>query len=190
LKQNKLNIITYNINRMEIITSNDKQDFLINMEKVRHQVIPRTICMIFDEAGQLLLIKFSETKGKLAGFYDCPGGHIEKGEGVLECAIREIREETALEVKDVELRGVIHVTNFFGKNVMLFVVVSKAVNHDAKESDEGKPFWVDPKNLGALKVFDDLKLLIAEVAGSDRIFTAKSEFNDDGEMINWEVEKN
>jgi 8-oxo-dGTP pyrophosphatase MutT (NUDIX family) len=38
--------------------------------------------MVVNDQNEILFIKFSELKGKVAGFYDFPGGHIEKAEGL------------------------------------------------------------------------------------------------------------
>jgi 8-oxo-dGTP diphosphatase len=160
------------------------------METKRHQVIPRTSCLVFNDKEELLLLKFSEEKGKMAGFFDPPGGHIEYGEGIIENAVREIKEETDLEVKNTMLRGIVHVTNFFGKNIMLFVTSSEALSYDAKESNEGTPHWIDPSKLDELKIFDDIKRIVERVGDSksSEIFTARSEFDDNGKMIKWEFD--
>jgi 8-oxo-dGTP diphosphatase len=41
-----------------------------------------------------------------AGFYAAPGGHVEFGESLAECARREIREECDLEIEDIRLLSV------------------------------------------------------------------------------------
>jgi 8-oxo-dGTP pyrophosphatase MutT (NUDIX family) len=160
------------------------------MEKQRHQVIPRTSCLVFNQAGQLLLIKFSEAKGKMAGFYDPPGGHIEYGESIIHNATREIREETGLEVHGTTLRGVIHATNFFGKNIMLFITSSEAISTEVTGGEEGQPVWVDISDIDKLKIFDDIKHIIQLVRNSksNSPFVANSEFDEEGRMIKWEVD--
>lgn len=56
--------------------------------------------MIFRE-GQVLLGKRRGAHG--AGCWSFPGGHMEKGETVVECALREVREECG---RQLELAGV------------------------------------------------------------------------------------
>ena len=106
----------------------------------RHVVVPRVLCFVF-KGNEVLLLK-SSAKKDWYGFYEPPGGHIEKGEDVVSCANREIYEETGLRVKDTGLAGVIHVTGFFGKDVMLFVTKSTTMTSKVVNSREGEPVWV------------------------------------------------
>lgn len=105
--------------------------------KNKYRLIPRTLCLIMN-GEKILLIEFSEQKGKLYGFYNAPGGHIELSEGIIKCAKREIYEETGLKPGNTKLKGVLNVTNFFGKNVMMFVTLSHTDKTEVIESEEGK----------------------------------------------------
>jgi glycerol-1-phosphatase len=56
---------------------------------------------IRDKAGRVLLQQRSDN-----GFWNLPGGGLELGESVAQACMREVREETGLEVKVVRLIGV------------------------------------------------------------------------------------
>ncbi len=56
---------------------------------------------IRDEAGRVLLQQRSDN-----GFWNLPGGGLELGESVAQACVREVREETGLEVEIVRLIGV------------------------------------------------------------------------------------
>lgn len=58
-------------------------------------------CIIFDEQGRLLLQKRSDCEK-----WGVLGGMVEFGESVEEAAVREIKEESGLEVKITSLYGV------------------------------------------------------------------------------------
>ena len=57
---------------------------------------------ILVENQEIVCIKNTVEK---IGYYDLPGGQIEKGETALEACIREMKEETGLEVKDAIYKG-------------------------------------------------------------------------------------
>ncbi len=159
------------------------------MEKQRHQVVPRGTCLIIKN-NKILLLEFSKQKGKLAGYFDPPGGHIELGEGIIENAEKEIFEETGLKVTNTRLRGVIHVNNFFGKNLMLFVIQSEPVTKELVESDEGTLHWVDIAKVNELKIFDDILLILNKISTlkENEIFTAISQFDDNGKLLRFDFE--
>jgi mutator protein MutT len=73
-------------------------------EEVGHDPIFLNVAgiVVFDDQGRVLLQKRSKTE-ELWGF---PGGVMELGESAEEAAIREVREETGLEVKIDSMLGV------------------------------------------------------------------------------------
>ena len=54
-----------------------------------------------DDGQRLLLLERSGT-GLMDGRFSLPGGHIQPGETLVQAAIREVREETDLEIKEIE----------------------------------------------------------------------------------------
>ena len=66
-------------------------------------VIPCVGAVIKDEQGRLLLIKRGHEPG--AGLWSLPGGRIEPGETDAAALVREMREETGLEVQAGPLVG-------------------------------------------------------------------------------------
>jgi 8-oxo-dGTP diphosphatase len=70
---------------------------------VPDSVIPCVGAVIKDEQGRLLLIKRGHEPG--AGLWSLPGGRIEPGETDAAALVREMREETGLEVQAGPLLG-------------------------------------------------------------------------------------
>lgn len=154
----------------------------------RYTVIPRTMCLVFCQ-DEILLIKASEKKD-YPGIYDPIGGHIEKGEDVLESANREIKEESGFEVTDTKLKGIIHVNNFFGKNIIMFVTSSIVPSKIVPPiHEEGIPEWVPIASLDKLKIFEDLKPIIDTVIHlkDGEFFTGINEFDDSGKLIKLDI---
>ena len=53
---------------------------------------------ILDEDDKILLTKRPQHMRKFPNAWVMPGGHLEHGETMEECVIREVREETGIEI--------------------------------------------------------------------------------------------
>ena len=85
-------------------------------------------------------------KGNKEGYYDMPGGKIEKGELPKQTAIREMKEETGLVVKDLNYKGnmIIEYPNrIFDFDV--FVVTESAGK--TQDFEENTSEWIEIQNL-------------------------------------------
>jgi ADP-ribose pyrophosphatase YjhB (NUDIX family) len=153
------------------------------MTKSRHAVIPRTMSFIFHD-DEILFIKASAQK-KWAGISSPVGGHIEISQDILEAAKREIMEETGLKLPNTQLVGVVHATNFYGQNIMLFVTVSHSKTKDVvQKHTEGELFWVKVNDLESVILHTDLRPILDYILKNPgHLFTATTEFDANNELI-------
>lgn len=113
--------------------------------------------LIMNAEGNVLLIKRSETEDVLPGVWDIPGGTLEDGEDPKEGALREVKEETSLEVKNLRL---FHYTSSvdYGKNKQFVRLIftgecaSSDIRLNPEDHDEYR--WVFPDDIS-----DDMKLV-------------------------------
>lgn len=117
---------------------------------------PAAAAIIRDERGQVLLIRRGDGRG-----WSLPGGIMEPGERIVDCVVRETREETGLEVEPVRLVGLysdpafMHVTFPNGDQAHLVSatfecrIVGGRLRADGEESLEVAYFPPDalPENL-------------------------------------------
>jgi 8-oxo-dGTP diphosphatase len=132
----------------------------------RWLTIPRTLCFI-THGNDILLLKRSEHKRVYPGRYNGIGGHIERDEDPLSGMIREIREETGLEVRNVHFRGVIHVDAGEATGILVFVFSAEAASRDFTGNDEGTLEWVPRDAIGSLPAVEDLPILISVLFDGD-----------------------
>jgi len=106
--------------------------------------------IIVNEEGNILVGK---RKGSLAPKYSIPGGNLEIGESFEGGAIREVKEETNLDITEIK---VIAVTNNLetykeeGKHHISIVLLATKYSGELKNTEPQKIEswnWVDPKKL-------------------------------------------
>lgn len=80
---------------------------------------PTVGALIFNAEGKLFLMKSHKWHDE----YVIPGGHIELGETAEEALRREIKEETALDIYDIEfpLRTGIHIRQSFLEKTAFYI---------------------------------------------------------------------
>lgn len=106
--------------------------------------------VLVNNSGKILVGK---RKGSHAQFYSIPGGHFEMGETFEEAAIREIKEETDLDISNPKVIGVTNNLITYkteGKHYISVVLLVKDFSGEPKlmepEKCEGW-LWVDPSDL-------------------------------------------
>lgn len=74
-----------------------------------------------------------------------PGGHIEENESFVDSAVREVKEETGLDVWNLKSCGVIHWLNnrTFDRYLVFLYKTADFSGKLITNSDEGKHFWVN-----------------------------------------------
>ncbi len=98
--------------------------------------------------GKVLLGKRNGSHGK--GEYSVPGGHLEFKESFEECARRETREETGIEIGEIKFLCVMNIDKHEGRQDMTLGVITDWKSGEAKIMEPNKCddwSWYDLDNL-------------------------------------------
>ena len=121
------------------------------------------MCMIYDRDKDKILILDKVKKHGWEGL-TFVGGHVEKGEVLYDSCVREVFEETGLNVKNLKLKGTVSwIDERNNKRELGFLYYTEDFSGELiKENIEGKLFWMgieefrnaDGKSYSIDKIFD------------------------------------
>ncbi len=153
-------------------------------EQSSYSVVPRVICFL-RHGEDVLLLRGAPDKRLWANLYNGVGGHVERGEDPYQATRREILEETGLEVQDLHLAGVVHVTLSEGPGVLIFLFTGQAPHRDVRPSTEGALEWIPSERIRDLPVLEDLPALLPRVLDAPpgaSPFFARSHYDAEGRI--------
>ena len=101
------------------------------------------MCMIYD--GTRVLVE--EKVGRDAGGITFPGGHVEEHEPVVDSVIREMKEETGLDIEAPKLCGVKEWINEDGSRYVVFLFKTDRFSGELVSSAEGRVFWMEKEEV-------------------------------------------
>jgi len=125
--------------------------------------------------GRVLIVRRARPPAN--GLYTLPGGGVELGETLEQAVIREVREETALEIEPIGLVGfrqaIAH--DGAGRVEQHFVILPFAARWIAGEislnEELAEAHWLRPAELAGLKTTEGLAGIVA--AAADRIAASR-----------------
>lgn len=122
----------------------------------RTENVELTVLCLIHKDGRYLLQ--DRVKDDWKGF-TLPGGHIEKGESVVDAVIREMKEETGLTIRAPKLCGVKQFP-IDGGRYIVFLFHTEEFEGELVSSTEGAMRWVAADELSSVNAVDDLEELL------------------------------
>lgn len=121
------------------------------------------MCMVYDGQGNILV---QDRQDPNWGGIVFPGGHVEPGESFVESVIREVKEETGLDIEHPLLCGVKQFPTEEGARYVVFYFKTCQYSGTLQSSEEGPVFWIPRKNLEKYRLAPDFPEML-EVFESD-----------------------
>lgn len=123
---------------------------------VVEKAIFTNMCMIYD--GKQVLVQ-DRVKPDWSGI-TFPGGHVELEESFVQSTIREVKEETGLEIWDLELCGIKQFLLEDGTRYVVFLYKTNCYKGILQSSCEGEVFWTDVATLDSKQLAPSFKQML------------------------------
>jgi len=148
-------------------------------------MILATLCYIKHDGHTLMVHRNKKPNDMHAGKWNGLGGKFEAGESPEECVIREVREESGLQIRKPKLNGLLMFPDFKGDDWYVFVFTAHEFNGELIDSPEGRLEWIPDEKLTSLNLWESDHIFFPWLE-KDKFFSAKFIYRED-EMQGYEV---
>lgn len=145
--------------------------------------------------NEVVVTKYKKGNKK-EGYYDIPGGKIEEGENPKQTAIREMKEETGIEIQNLKYKGIMTIE--YPNRMFIFdTFISKEYEGEPQEFEENTSEWIDiDELLKKEKILSNIilldKFLIKGLIDDNRNFNLHIKVDEQENIleIDYKLEKN
>ncbi len=132
-----------------------------------------TLCYITNNEETLMLHRIKKENDMHKNKWNGLGGKLIPGETPEECIIREVKEESGLDIKTPLLKGIITFPKFDDiDDWLVFVYTCNKFSGSLIECDEGELQWIPNQKLSNLNLWEGDKIFMKWL-NKNNLFSAK-----------------
>ncbi len=147
-----------------------------------------TLCYIEKENKYLMLHRTSKKKDGNKDKWIGVGGHFEKGESPEDCLLREVKEETGLELTSYQFRGIVTFISDEWPDEYMCLYTADRYTGDIGNCDEGELVWVEKEKIMDLNIWEGDKIFLKLLMENQPFFSLKLEYKGD-KLVNTVLNK-
>ena len=141
-----------------------------------------TLCYIQRDGQWLMMNRVKKQADENAGKWIGVGGHLESGECPEECILREVREETGLQLENPRLRGILTFILPDWGDEMTFLYTGEAAGEPFAECAEGILRWVPIEEVSKLPLWEGDRVFLPLLCTRDACFSLKLTYAPGGDL--------
>lgn len=122
------------------------------------------MCMVYDNEGNILVQNRLDPEWPGITF---PGGHVERGESFAASVIREVKEETGLDIERPILCGLKHFERKNGGRYIVFFYKTCHFSGELQSSSEGQVFWIPRQELDQYQLAHGFDIMLKVFENDD-----------------------
>ena len=132
--------------------------------------LPNTVQVYLKKDNSYLLLYRNKKKNDMnEGKWIGVGGHVEKGETIDQAVIREVKEETGLDVHSLRCNGeVLFINNDYQE--MMYVYEIEDFSGELIDCNEGQLKWIDIDTMYDLPMWEGDKAFLPKVINHEPYF--------------------
>ena len=135
-----------------------------------------TLCYIEKDNKYLMLYRNKKKNDLNEGKWICVGGKFEEKESPDECLLREVKEETGLNLLKYKLRCLVTFVSDKWETEHMYVYTASNFTGELKECNEGELKWIDKDKMLDLPTWEGDKLFLDRIKQNEVFFTMKVEY--------------
>ena len=144
-----------------------------------------TLCYVKHNHQTLMIHRVKKANDIHEGKWNGLGGKLEPGESPEQCVIREVREESGLELRNPRFHGLLVFADFKGDDWYVWVFTADKFSGELIESAEGHLKWIPDEEVACLPLWPSDLIFLPWLA-DDKIFSARFQYQGEA-MLGHEV---
>lgn len=145
-----------------------------------------TLCYLRKNGKTLMLYRNRKPGDTHKGKWNGLGGKLEAGETPEACSIREVKEESGLEVIDQQLKGVLTFPLFDGEeDWYVFVFLIKEFEGELGTCSEGDLAWIEDEKLLELNLWEGDREFLPWLE-QEKFFSGEFVYKEK-QLVDWQV---
>ena len=148
-----------------------------------------TLCYIEKDDSYLMLHRVKKVNDVNQDKWIGVGGKFEEDETPDECLLREVKEETGLDLKQYQFRGLVTFISDKWETEYMHLYTATDYEGELKTCDEGELVWVSKKDINSLNIWEGDKIFFDLLDETKEFFTLKLRYKGE-KLVEWKVKRN